>query len=128
MESITAIRAQLAQDGDLNTIRCAISDLIIHHLQRSKASHNVGALDHLTNAVGTLSLNVTTTRQPTTAGLVLCLRDIEKAMEELDNPENDTYQLNRKRAEAVTYDMLTEAVQRIRNQAACDTPNDDQAA
>lgn len=67
-------------------------------------------------------------RRPNIAGLSLCLLDIERAIEKLDDPVNSTYQLNRKRAEALTYDMLIEAVQRIRDKAASDTQDDKPAA
>jgi hypothetical protein len=127
MISVSSIRRQLEQSCDLNMIRCAIADLIIHQLQHSQAAHNLAALDHLTNAVGTLTLNVDSTRQPTQTGLPLCLRDIEQAIAELDGESDDSYTLLRKRAEAVIYHMLTEAVQVIRDKASCDASDGDRA-
>jgi hypothetical protein len=128
MESIRSIHDQLEQGGDLDDIRCAIADLLLVHHKRSKATHNVLALDHLTNAVGTLTLNVNSIRQPTKAGLPLCLVDIEKAMVEFDDDTGNSYQLHRKRADAVTYDMLMGAVQAIRDKAICQPSNDEEAA
>lgn len=84
MQSIDAIRDRLEQGGNLDDIRCAIADLLLAYLERSKTTRNVLALDHLTNADGTLTLNVNSMQQPTKAGLPLCLADIEKAIVELD--------------------------------------------
>ncbi|MDQ9171494.1 hypothetical protein Q8A64_13860 [Oxalobacteraceae bacterium R-40] len=128
MECIHSILDQLEQGSNLDDIRCANADLLLVYLKRSKATHNVLARDHLTNAVGTLTLNVNSFQQPTKAGLPLCLADLEKAIAELDDESANGYQLHRKRADAVTYDMLMRAVQAIRDKAICQPLDDEQAA
>jgi hypothetical protein len=127
MKSIAAIQEQLDQEADLNAIRCDIADLILHYLQISRTSNSPAALDHLTNAVGTLTLNVYAEHQPHKAGLDVCLMDIERAITELNEP-NSIYRLLRERVEAVTYTMLAEAVKRIRHRASYAVEEDGQNA
>jgi hypothetical protein len=127
MDSIKTIFDQLDQNCDLHIVRCAIADLITHHLLRTKSSNNALALAHFTNAVGSLTLNINSSRQPTKAGLSVCLLDLEKAIEAIDH-QNGAYDLRVKRAESVTYDMLIEAVCGIRAKALCQTSSNEQAA
>jgi hypothetical protein len=127
MKSIETIFNELDKNGDLNVIRCDIADLIIQQLERSKTLNNVAALSHLTNAVGTLNLNVHSSRQPSTAGLEICLKDLQKAIETIDRNER-RFNLRIKRVEQVTYDMLIEAVRTIREISSCDSANDQHAA
>lgn len=127
MEDLTTFITRLENGEDLNLIRCEIADLITHQLQRSRATSHVAALMHLTNAVGSLTLNVNSTRQPTMAGLQVCLMDLEKAIAALD-AKSKNYELRGKRAEAITYDLLIEAVRAIRDKASCDASSGSRAA
>ena len=112
MKIIQSIIAKLEQDADLNVIRCAIADLIIHYSEYSKTMNNLAALDHLINAVGSLTLNINATRQPSALGLKVCMVDIEKAITELSN-STETYQVRARRVEALSFDLLLEAAHAI---------------
>jgi hypothetical protein len=119
-ENLNLIAQKIGKGHDVNLIRCEIADLIKGQIEYCELHRCDAALPHLVNAVGSLSLNINSNRQPNTAGLYTALLDLEKAKRALQCEEiQSTFKI--KIHWSITYDMLLETVLAIRDKLSTPT-------
>lgn len=109
MDQIQSLIARVDQRDNLGDIRLEIIDVITHYLEQNKASLGYWELTHLTNALGSLSMNISASRQPTYGGLRLCLFDVEKAIT-AHTVERSEYDATRRMATPISPDMLMQTL------------------
>jgi hypothetical protein len=78
--SINVIRRHIVERHDLASIRCEIIELLYIGLTAKEHSMDDWEKTHFSNAIGALSLNIHSPRQPTYSWLRLCLVDLERAL------------------------------------------------
>jgi hypothetical protein len=123
MKNVKTIIEELILGSDVRSVRNDVADLMEHYLQRGKRANKDAALPYFINALGSLALNINSTRGITPVGLYTCLTDLDKAIAGLE--ENVAYdenpQLNNlkiKSIEYVTYDFLIDALIALRGTPA----------
>ncbi len=113
MRDIATLLQLIDHHGDLTEIRTGIADLIAHHLEAKRHALGYWQTAHFTNAIGSLSVNVHSPRQPTRLCLKSCLADLAKAIDMID--DNDAAFTPRKQsAKALTYEQLLHAIEALR--------------
>ncbi len=101
---------------DPKSVRNAIANLILDHLQAMKDSLGYWETTHFANAIAALAMNVNSMRQPTTVWLRLCLVDLEKVLAPL-NQRNESHLLQDEQLKALTYEQLKALIDAIRENA-----------
>jgi hypothetical protein len=125
--NLDLILQKIDEGRDLSLIRCEIADLIKEQVELCKLHGCDAALPHLINAVGSLNLNVNSNRQPITVGLYTSLVDIGKANRALQFDEIEPA-LKISVHWSITYDMLLEMVEAIRDKVLTQAQDSDLAA
>lgn len=112
MPTVDSILQQLDENHrDIKEIRCAIADLIEHHLQALKSSLGYWEKAHFANAIASLAWNINSRHQA--AWLRLCLVNVEKALVPA-NQRNENYTPRDNQLEALTYEQLIEDINSLR--------------
>lgn len=114
VKSVKTIIEELYQSNDICAIRIAIAELMEHHLHRGKDAHNEAALPYFINALGSLTLNVHSSKRASPVGLYPCLIDLENAIATLDGKDSKRFRLYSASVEKIDYDFLIEAIAAIR--------------
>lgn len=113
MRDIATLLQQIDQHGDLTEIRTGIADLIAHHLEANRDALGYWQTAHFTNAIGSLSVNVHSPRQPTRLCLKSCLSDLEKAINTPDDADA-TFTPRKQSTKALTHEQLLQAIEALR--------------
>jgi len=114
VKRVKTIIETLYQGSDIGAIRIAVADLMEQQLKRGEDANNKTALPYFINALGSLSLSVTSQNRLSSVGLYPCLIDLENAIATLDGNESKHLRSYGKNGEELSYKFLIESLESIR--------------